>query len=500
MKRMVALLLLLGTIAVSAGFAEAKTFSYTLISKMNETNPRVVAIAIDFEKVLALNWELDTAFQVQAELFPVKAYSGDLIANSAAAKASRTIKRAYTSAKPELGNPGYGKYVIVEMDPYDYNGSAWYCGFNPDIRQYADYGDNLAYSVKLLQEINYLVPNVGTGPLAKPGSIVDTVKTDSTFRLTDRKVLYVDDYIQALYTDESNNAVKALGYNFYQPSGLPADAKVPLVVFLHGSGSSHDYRYFPNDLMRDVKSPLVTFQAGTSFIEMAGEKTFVLVPQMPARDLKDAKGESGWSHADIYKLLLGLVDKLIAENPAIDTNRLYITGLSMGGIGIWKIITDPNPAIASKFAAAVIDCGTPAYSVPSVDSAVAYNAKVVEALSALNYDTVKVPVWFFHADTDPLVSILAPRVAFAKLTGKATVAITGELKPFSSITKSDNGLVRYYASVGETSGKDVRFTEYQFGDGSRFRDLGMLTPAAHCSWEAVYKTQAMFDWMFSQKK
>jgi len=98
------------------------------------------------------------------------------------------------------------------------------------------------------------------------------------------------------------------------------------------------------------------------------------------------------------------------------------------------------------------------------------------------------------------VSILAARVPFAKISGKATVSITGELKPFTTLAMTDNGLIRYYAATSPSSGKDVRFTEYQFGNGARFRDLGMLTPAAHCTWEVVYKDQAMLDWMFSQSK
>jgi predicted peptidase len=46
----------------------------------------------------------------------------------------------------------------------------------------------------------------------------------------------------------------------------------------------------------------------------------------------------------------------------------------------------------------------------------------------------------------------------------------------------------------------LRYDEYQYGDGSRFRDLGMVTNNGHFSWEASYKDQAIIDWMFRQVK
>ena len=56
----------------------------TVISKVAEANPRVVALSLDFVQDLPLNWSSKQAFSVKAELLPVKSYAGDLIANSAA--------------------------------------------------------------------------------------------------------------------------------------------------------------------------------------------------------------------------------------------------------------------------------------------------------------------------------------------------------------------------------------------------------------------------------
>jgi len=484
----------------SQGAAAPAVFPYTVISVVKEANPRVVALAIEFEKDLPINWKLDNAFQVTAELSPVKSYSGDLIANSAIPRARRTITKAYTSRKAEIGKPSQGKFVIIEMDPEDYNASSWYFGFNPGIRQAIDYKENLRYEVKLLCELNYFKPDVPAGKMMKPGSVIETVKTDSTFEMKSTKIVNADQFIQGIYTTPDNPTIKEIGYNFYKPTTLSEGEKLPLVVFLHGSGQSHDYLNFPGDLMVDVKSPLLANQGGITWIENGPDKCFVLVPQMPARDTKDAAGMMAWQNSETRKLLLGLVNKVIAENAAIDTKRLYIAGLSMGGVGIWGIITDPNPAISQKFAAAIIISGMPKLFMPaSTDSPDQKKAKLAEALAA-DYSNVKIPVWLFHCDTDPVVNRLGARVPFATLTGKATVNTNGDLVPAAGILKKNTRLMKYYAAKGKTSGKEVRYTEYQFGDGTNFRDLGMVTPMGHNSWEIAFKDKEMIDWLFFQKK
>ena len=87
-----------------------------------EASSRVTAVVIDFKTELPINWNLKNAFQVNAELKPVKPLQGgDVIANSAAVNAPRTILKAYTNNKPEMGTPNQGQYVIIELDPDDFN-------------------------------------------------------------------------------------------------------------------------------------------------------------------------------------------------------------------------------------------------------------------------------------------------------------------------------------------------------------------------------------------
>jgi predicted peptidase len=170
---------------------------------------------------------------------------------------------------------------------------------------------------------------------------------------------------------------KMLPYRLMKPKDYSdaASAKYPLVLFLHGAGERgtdnvktlvHGMREFARDDARE-KYPC-----------------FVVVPQCP-----DASRwvEVDWTldahdqlpdDSETVKLTLELLESLQKEF-RIDQNRLYVTGLSMGGFGTWDLITR-HP---DKFAAAVPVCG-------GGDETVAAKA-------------ARIPIWTFHGDKDTVV-------------------------------------------------------------------------------------------------
>ena len=79
------------------------------------------------------------------------------------------------------------------------------------------------------------------------------------------------------------------------------------------------------------------------------------------------------------ELVIELIHKTIKDYP-IDTNRIYITGLSMGGYGTYDAMIR-NPEL---FAAAVPVCG---------------GADTSKAASIAH-----IPMWIFHGAEDPSVS------------------------------------------------------------------------------------------------
>lgn len=152
----------------------------------------------------------------------------------------------------------------------------------------------------------------------------------------------------------------SVGYLMYLPKGYnESDAKLPMMLFLHGRGES----YGPLSLVAKWGPPLMVSE-GHDF-------PFILVsPQCP--------GDDSWSKPSQQKRLSELLDSIVS-NYRVDTDRVYLTGLSMGGYGSWRLAADQP----DRFAAVVPVCGG-----GSPDDA--------EALKAI-------PIWVFHGDQDKAV-------------------------------------------------------------------------------------------------
>ncbi|HAI75288.1 MAG TPA: phospholipase [Microscillaceae bacterium] len=146
----------------------------------------------------------------------------------------------------------------------------------------------------------------------------------------------------------------------YKPSSAQ---KYPLVLFLHGA----DERGHNNTAhLSRIKGLFLNPYNHHSY------PCFVLAPQCPMA--------SNWRTAPTHALLLGLLQE-ISENYPIDPNRLYITGLSMGGFGTWDMIA----SYPQRFAAAIPICGGGQISL-------AANLK-------------NMPIWAFHGAQDDVVGV-----------------------------------------------------------------------------------------------
>jgi predicted esterase len=149
-------------------------------------------------------------------------------------------------------------------------------------------------------------------------------------------------------------------YKVYLPEGYDSDEskRWPLLLFLHGLGERGD----------DLKN-VETY--GPPKLITDGEKLpFVVVAPIVPRD------EWGW----VTPRLIELLDEVESQY-RIDTDREYVTGLSMGGFGTWNLAAQH----AKRFAAIAPICGG------------AYPGTAAR-LGDL-------PVWTFHGDADAVVSI-----------------------------------------------------------------------------------------------
>ena len=151
-----------------------------------------------------------------------------------------------------------------------------------------------------------------------------------------------------------------LQYLVYLPPDYKDDNKKwPLVLFLHGSGE------------RGKDLNFVNRNGPTRLVEEGKDFSFIMIsPQCPLGQRWDTRELS---------TLLDEVEKIYR----VDEKRVYVTGLSMGGEGTWKLImAEPN-----RFAAAAIVCGRSGSSY--------LDACILKDL----------PIWVFHGAMDDVVSI-----------------------------------------------------------------------------------------------
>lgn len=151
-----------------------------------------------------------------------------------------------------------------------------------------------------------------------------------------------------------------LDYLIYLPDDYgKAEKQWPLMIFLHGVGErGHD--------LNKVKA-----HGPAKLVEQGKKLSFIVVsPQCP--------DNAWWPY--IGDRVNALIDDVL-EHYSVDENRVYLTGLSMGGYGTWAI----SGMYPQRFAAIAPICGG---GVPFT----AFNLK-------------NVPVWAFHGDKDPVVPL-----------------------------------------------------------------------------------------------
>ncbi|MBI3874988.1 MAG: prolyl oligopeptidase family serine peptidase [Verrucomicrobia bacterium] len=228
-----------------------------------------------------------------------------------------------------------------------------------------------------------------------------------------------------------------LGYLLHLPDSYDANGakKWPLILFLHGAGERGTNLtlvavHGPPKLVR--KNPPVpknetdeTRANREAATKLLRENFIVVSPQCP--------DDETWDN----DALLALLDSVIASH-SVDTARVYLTGLSMGGFGSWSLgVRHPD-----RFAAITPICG----GGTSIDILLARRTQAA-ALKSL-------PVWAFHGAKDPVVPLAESE--------------------------------RMVAALKKAGVKDIQLTVYP--------------EAQHDSWTETYSNPKLYEWFLAHER
>ncbi|MGQ8336208.1 prolyl oligopeptidase family serine peptidase [Sunxiuqinia sp. A32] len=188
-----------------------------------------------------------------------------------------------------------------------------------------------------------------------------------------------------------------LPYRLYVPENLEKGKDYPLVIFFHGAGE----KGFDNRSQFQRFNPVEFWKKFPCY---------VLAPECPSRTPETTNAESVWVDTPYgnrehqmkedptwpMQLAISLIQTTINEKQ-VDTNRVYVTGLSMGGFATWEILQRHG----EWFAAAIPVCG---------GGDLDYAAKLKD-----------IPMWVFHGAVDQTVPVECSRdmvAAIQKAGGK----------------------------------------------------------------------------------
>lgn len=357
-----------------------------IITEVRVTGQKVVGVALEFASPIEAAGYTADASVLAKQVAPGINNSGN-----------RTILDIYVNDSASLtDSPKDGNFVIIEMDEKDdLSSTIYYKSFNYDY------------------DLTYVVTFNGQTYFA------------DDFRIN--KI--VDDFVSDVATLRSNPE-KTMQYSYFDPiaaRGLSTDEKYPLVLFLHGSGECG----LDNQMQLKANKGAVAYLEDDRF---AQNPTYVIAPQ-----LYDRADGLGFKEDNNSALVMQIVNDFIAANPNVDTDRIYVQGMSQGGRGTWDIILR-NPDF---FAAAIPICGN-ANDWLEND----------EAWAALK----NLPVWGVVASDD-----------------------------------GQNGVYMTNAINALKAGGNTASKFYNYNPGS-------VVPNPHHSWELAYEDQEIYTWLFMQSR
>lgn len=181
------------------------------------------------------------------------------------------------------------------------------------------------------------------------------------------------------------------------PRNFSPNKKYPVMVFLHGSGE------------RGTDNEAQLKWGGSLFVDSLNRVKFpaiVVFPQCPpdsswARCRRSPEADTSLrfkcyvneAPSRPLQLLMNFIDTL-SKSPTVDTKRMYVGGLSMGGFGTFELLWRKP----GTFAGALAICGG-------------------GDIGIVNTYARQFPVWVFHGDRDDVVPPNNSRMMVAALRG-----------------------------------------------------------------------------------
>lgn len=185
-------------------------------------------------------------------------------------------------------------------------------------------------------------------------------------------------------------------YRLFVPQDYDPNKAWPLILFLHGSGERGTDDLAPTGI-----------GLGPALLKHPERyPALVIFPQAPA--------EGSWQGEAGTRALAAVEEVEATFN--IDPKRRYLTGLSLGGNGVWHLLWRS----VDRWAAAAPVCG---YAMAEGRAGPKVAAECNDPLAALVQCVGPTPLWIFHGDADTVVPVRE-----SQLMAEALLAAGGQAR------------------------------------------------------------------------
>lgn len=309
-----------------------------------EIRPEMFSVFVDVKDKSGSTVELPKNFIQRDQFMPSRGY--------------RPVTAVYPSDLYGKHVAGKSRFVALEM-PY---GPIWKCS----AALAADFKSLNGHESYTVQDYRItLTSPIGEGDDALNGIVFDTPA--DVFNPKAERFL----------TGISSHPDHPLRYGYFVPHKL--EGKKPLIIFLHGAGEGGQ------DLPIAWSGNKVT-EFTENWMQDKFGGAFVLVPQCETMWMDDGSGKYGDSGKSKYtEALKSMIDEFIdCFSAVIDPQRIYIGGDSNGGFMTMRMLM----SYPKSFTAAFPIC----------------EAMLDKCVSDTDIENLKeIPIWFVHAQNDPVV-------------------------------------------------------------------------------------------------
>lgn len=267
---------------------------------------------------------------------------------------------------------------------------------------------------------------------------VEIVAGDATYTYTiireDPKYMNTEAFEKKTFALEGGE----MYYWLHVPKDYDPARKYPVVLYLHGGGQARQ----PADMV------LLRTQAAGSFVKY-GYEAIVIAPQANYTDLSAKFAIPGWGdNLEISPFGQAAYDilQLVKNQYNIDGNREYLTGLSMGAIGSYAMLS----TYPSEFAAAML------------------NASEISTDDALGKD-------------------------YSRLTAALKKGGTKIMMTHGTGDESIN-FAKFQEETAALNQADIPYQVVVYGPDD------FLYPMRHFAWQPAYANRDNLDWLFKQSR